>query len=194
MKTKSLFCQEILKWSPVKVISKSVNHPNTVITTATILIKQNSANKFWDRSPKDNLRTIFERGHQTNIYVHLFQNLMSRFQEKEFLGWLVVLGFNATLTAKVISWRSVTHNVFPGFLTPVLTQLFFPKPLTTFPTCFCKGERQKYARKESRLNRGSNSQPPGHESEPPGRGEEFLRISSCPYTACGIPIHQSHVS
>ena len=26
--------------------------------------------------------------------------------------WLVVLGFNATLTAKVISWRSVTHMCF----------------------------------------------------------------------------------
>ena len=46
--------------------------------------------------------------------------------------------------------------VFPGFLTPVLTKLFFPKPLTTFPTCFCRGERRKY---------GSNSQPPGHESD-----------------------------
>ena len=61
--------------------------------------------------------------------------------------------------------------VFPGFLTPVLTQLFFPKPPTTFLT----GERQKYAGKKSRLNWGSNSQPPGHESnmltnEPPGRG------------------------
>ena len=56
------------------------------------------------------------------------------------LIWLAVLGFNATLTAKVIlSWRSVTHIVFPGFLTPVLTQLFFPKPQTTFLTCFCRG-------------------------------------------------------
>ena len=26
--------------------------------------------------------------------------------------WLVVLGLNATLTAKVISWRSVTHMCF----------------------------------------------------------------------------------
>ena len=65
--------------------------------------------------------------------------------------------------------------VFPGFLTPVLTQLFFPKPPTTFLTCFCKGERRKYAGKKSRLNRGFNSQPPGHESdtvttEPPWRG------------------------
>ena len=86
------------------------------------------------------------------------------------------MGFNATLTAKVISWWSVTHYVFPGFLTPVLEQLFFPKPPTTFLTCFCRGERQKYAGKKSRLNRGSNSQPPGHESitlttEPPGRGK-----------------------
>ena len=66
-------------------------------------------------------------------------------------------------------------HVFPGFLTPVLTQLFFPRPLTTFLTCFCRGERQKYAEKKVRLIRGSNSQPPGHESDtlttdPPGRG------------------------
>ena len=55
--------------------------------------------------------------------------------------------------------------VFPGFLTPVLTQLFFPKPQTTFLTCFCRGERRKYAGKKSLLNRGSNSQPPGHEAD-----------------------------
>ena len=65
-------------------------------------------------------------------------------------------------------------HVFPGFLTPVLTLLFFPKSATTFLTCFCRGERRKYAGKKSRLNRESNSQPPGHESdtlttEPPGR-------------------------
>ena len=90
------------------------------------------------------------------------------------VGWVVVLRFNATLTAKVISWRLVTH-VFLGFLTPVLTQLFFPKPTTTFLTCFCRDERRKYARKKSRFNGGLNSQPPGHESdtlttEPPGWG------------------------
>ena len=64
-------------------------------------------------------------------------------------------------------------HVFPGFLTPVLTKLFFPKPRTTLLTCFCRGERQKYTRKKSHLNWGSTSQPPGHESntltsEPPG--------------------------
>ena len=66
--------------------------------------------------------------------------------------------------------------VFPGFLTPVLTQHFFPKPpLTTFLTHFCRGERGKYAGKKVRLNRGSNLHPPGHEShmlttEPPRWG------------------------
>ena len=73
-----------------------------------------------------------------------------------------------------MSWRSVTHMCRFGFLTPVLTQLFFPKPPTTFLTCFCRAERRKYAGKKVHLNRGSNSQPPGHESdtlttEPPGR-------------------------
>ena len=38
--------------------------------------------------------------------------------------------------------------VFPGFLTPVLTQLFFPKPPTTFLTFFYRGERRKYAGKK----------------------------------------------
>ena len=94
------------------------------------------------------------------------------------VGWLVVSGFNATLTAKVISWRSVRAYVFPGFLAPVLAQLFFPKSPNTFLTCFCRGERRKYPGKKSRLNRGSNSQPPGHESdmlttEPPGQGSSM---------------------
>ena len=56
-------------------------------------------------------------------------------------------------------------HVFPGFPTPVLTQLFFLKPPTTFLTCFFRGERRKYAGKKVGLNRGSNSQPPGHESD-----------------------------
>ena len=66
-------------------------------------------------------------------------------------------------------------HLFPGFLTPVLTQLLFPKPPTTFLTCFCRGETQKYDRKKVCLSRGSNSQPSGQESdtlttEPPGQG------------------------
>ena len=52
---------------------------------------------------------------------------------------------------------------------------FFPKPPTTFLTWFSRGERRKYAGKKFCLNRASNSQPSGHESdtlttEPHGRG------------------------
>ena len=90
------------------------------------------------------------------------------------------IGFNSTLTTKVISLRSVTHMCFFCFLTPVKHIFFFPKPPTTFLTCFCRGKRRKYAGKKSRLNRGSNSQAPGNESdtltiEPPGRGLDLRR-------------------
>ena len=46
--------------------------------------------------------------------------------------WSVVLGLNATLTVKVISWRSVTHICFPEFLTPVPIELFFQSHLLLF--------------------------------------------------------------
>ena len=36
-------------------------------------------------------------------------------RKRENVRWLVVLGFNATLTANVISWRSVTHKCFLAF-------------------------------------------------------------------------------
>ena len=88
-------------------------------------------------------------------------------------------------------------HVFPGFLTPVLTQLFSPKPPTTFLTCLCRGKRRKYAGKKVRLNRVSNSQPPDHESDtlitdPPGRGVKRLIVSLCsncnhPNTVFNLP-------
>ena len=57
---------------------------------------------------------------------------------------LVVLRYNATLTAKVISWPSVTHmSVFPGFLKPVLTQISFQSHQLLFPyaSAEVRGER-----------------------------------------------------
>ena len=80
----------------------------------------------------------------------------------------------------------VDAYVFPGFLTPLLTQPFFPKPPTTFLTCLSRGERRKFALKEVRLNRVSNSQPPGHESdtlttEPAWRGTRVLEFNTVSY-------------
>ena len=63
--------------------------------------------------------------------------------------------------------------VFPGFLTPVLAQLFFQKPPLLFSNA--SAEVRGKNTPERKVNRGSNSQPPGHESdtlttEPPGWG------------------------
>ena len=93
----------------LKCISKSVTSA-TAITTAMILMKQNSVNNFLKKSRclilsknKTNKsttyrchqlpvvfrkiktsRTVFEKGHQRNISGKLFQNLTSRFREEEF--------------------------------------------------------------------------------------------------------------
>ena len=48
--------------------------------------------------------------------------------------------------------------VFPGFLTPVLTQLFLPKPPTTFLTCFCRGENTPQRKVASTGDRTHNHQ------------------------------------
>ena len=103
--------------------------------------------------------------------------------------WLVVLGNSLGHVMAV----GDTH-VFPGFLTPVLKQLFFPKPATTFLTCFCRGERRKFAGKKVRLNRGSNSQSPDHESdtlttEPPGRGLPYRKLTN--KVGNGFAIHKT---
>ena len=93
-------------------------------------------------------------------------------------GWLVVSGFNASFNSKCRIMTVGDTHVFPSFPTPVLKQLFFPKPPTTFLTCSCRGERRKYARKKVCLNQELNSQPLCHESgtlatEPLRRGFIF---------------------
>ena len=74
------------------------------------------------------------------------------------------IGVLATLTAKVISWWSVTQNVFPDFLTPVLTQLSFQshRLLFSHDLAEVKGENTPERKFGTRV---SNSQQPGHESD-----------------------------
>ena len=81
-------------------------------------------------------------------------------------GWLVVLGLNATLTAKVISWRLMMHMCFLAFSHLSTNTTFFPKPPTTFLTCFSRGERRKLARKKFTSNR---SQTQNHQVMSPTR-------------------------
>ena len=92
-----------------------------------------------------------------NLLILLNFGLGSYPLKRLWVFWLVMFGFNATLTFKVIIIAVGDAYVFPSFLTPVLTQLYFPKQPTTFLTCFCRGERRKYTGKKSRLNWGSNA-------------------------------------
>ena len=66
-------------------------------------------------------------------------------------------------------------HVFPGFLTPVLTQLSFQSHRLLFSYASTEVRGENKPEKKVRLNQVSNPQPPGHESdtltnEPPGRG------------------------
>ena len=73
-------------------------------------------------------------------FLQYLQGIFSCHRHPIHVGCLVVLRFNATLTAKVIScvsWLSHTST----------KTNFFSKPPTTFLTCFSRGERRNYAGK-----------------------------------------------
>ena len=74
-------------------------------------------------------------GYQHLLFHNLFKSFLFRVFKRDMCGkklWLVgCIGVYATLRARVISTWLVMH-LFPGFLTPVLTQLSFQRPLTTF--------------------------------------------------------------
>ena len=85
------------------------------------------------------------------------------------VGWLVVLGFSS------YGYMIAFGDAHVCLLSHTSTNtVFFPKPPSTFLTCFSRGARRKYIGKKVRLNRVSNWQPPDHESdtlttEAPGR-------------------------
>ena len=111
-----------------------------------------------------------------------FLTCFSTGERRKYVSWLAVLQFNATLTAKVISWRSVTHVSWFSHTSANTT--FFPKPPTTFLTNFSRGGLLNYDTKKVRLNRESNSQPPCHESDmlttdPTRGGQKYARKKVC---------------
>ena len=70
-------------------------------------------------------------------------------------------------------------HVFPGFLTPVLIQLFFQSHRSLFSHA-SEVRGKTYGGKKVRFNRVSNSQLPGHESdtlttEPPGLEQTVVK-------------------
>ena len=69
-------------------------------------------------------------------------------------------------------------HVLPGFLTPVLTQRSFQSHRLLFLHASAESERRIYAGKKVGLNRGSNSQPPGHESDMLTTGKCFVSFQN----------------
>ena len=59
-----------------------------------------------------------------------------KFSKFRTVGWLY---WGLTPLSQLRSYHG--GLVFPGFLTPVLTQLFFQRPPTTFLICFCRAKR-----------------------------------------------------
>ena len=68
-----------------------------------------------------------------------------------------VLGFNAALTASHIMVVGDAY-VFPGFLTPVQTKLFFPKPLFSHASAEVRGENTPERKVASTVDRTHNHQ------------------------------------
>ena len=89
-------------------------------------------------------------------------------------GRLVVKGFNATLTAKVISWRSVMHMCFLAFSYQYKHNFSFQSHRLLFS--HASAEVRGIDTSERKVpSTGYRTQPPGPESdtlttEPPGRG------------------------
>ena len=98
-------------------------------------------------------------------------------------GWMDVLGFNTTVTAKVIIMAVGDAHVFSDFLTPVVKQLSFQSHQLLFShaSALVRG-RNKPERKFDSTE--YQSQPPGQESarlttEPSLRGPwHFMHLTS----------------
>ena len=90
-------------------------------------------------------------------------------------GVIVWEWVNATLKAEVISWRSVTHMCFLAFSHQYKHNFSFQSHRLLFSHASAEVRGENTPERKSRLNRGSNSKPPGHEfytltPKPPGRG------------------------
>ena len=80
--------------------------------------------------------------------------------------------------------------VFPGFLTPVLIQLFFPRPPTTFLTCFAevRSENTPERKVTSTEDQTHNHQVMSPTLCHPGRAENVRQDQSALISSLSCPI------
>ena len=103
------------------------------------------------------------------------------------IGRVVTSGFNATLTARVISWRSMTHMS----LTPVLTQLSFQSHWLLFSHTSELRIRRKLSQPCIEFTTTWSCVRHGHEQ--PRRGEDIRHngVALCPFLARARLINSS---
>ena len=143
---------------PIAVLQHiSINKLSIYGTMASVVKKkQYHVPKIASEIP-DNIKlsSLRMRVGNSNCFMRTFKNIIGRYRAffvinsdltpcdiKTMLSEnrLVVLGFNASLTAKVLSWRSLTQMC--SWLSHTSTNTtFFTKPATIFLTCF-GGERR----------------------------------------------------
>ena len=113
------------------------------------------------------------RYEQFLLFPQCFQKFCFPGASKGVIAWEWV---NATLTAEVTSWRSVTHMCFLAFSHQYYHNISFQshRLLFSHASAEVRGENTPETKVASTGDR-THKQPPGHESdtlttEPPGRG------------------------
>ena len=129
-----------------------------------------------DRKLSKRLENTVERGEIAHykrflLFPQCFQKSLLQTRKNKDL-------FGIGLTDRVISWWSMTHMCFLAFSHQYHHKFSFQSHRLLFSHASAEVRGEKYARKKVCLNRGSNSQPPGHESEtlttqPPWKGQTF---------------------
>ena len=161
------------------------------------------------------LRTLFEKGHQRNIPVQLFQNLTSSFGEEEFLR-ISSCPYSARSPHSpehVYGRIKILRTIFEkGHQRNIPMKLFQNLTISFGDEDFLRISSCPYIVQEApihqshffwRIKISRTLFENGHPRNIPVKlfqnltssfGEEdFLRISSCPYIVQEAPIHQTHV-
>ena len=84
-------------------------------------------------TPQEVCSLLCSTRHSVLIFLCLCVCVLGGGKEDIYRRWLVVFGFNATLTAKVISWRSMTHMCFLAFSHKYLHNFSFQSHQLPFP-------------------------------------------------------------
>ena len=142
-----------------------INIPQKILAKKSLLIEENQPNSV--------SCSVSKSRNSWKVY-----STMTR-KKNMLVGWLY---WSLTPLEQLMSYHGGRWHTCVSWISHTSTNTTFClKPPTTSPTCFFRGETLKCAGKKVCLNRVSNSQPPGHESdtlttESPERGKTNMYL------------------